>query len=447
MTTADPAVLDLTEGERRALADLAAFPLLGAITGRRSRRFPVGGHIPAGELAFTSSKPVQPLSEVERALVLSVVTGVTGWHFGISHHPGYAPALPNYPGSAAGRTFPSAAGFHTTEFFFTDDSGTYFLSSRDDAPASRGRGGDIGDGGSGDGGSGDGGIEDWLAETVGRYHKISDERIHLPREEPYLEGHNTWIANHPGSLLVIPVADLAQHFIANVAFFLQNGYGLYDDIHDREIPGATDASLRHAGDPFPLSFVEQYTLAEASAELVTAAYNGHLVLGALGLGGWTFDGIDRLSVLGASGDPAVPGLGFDVQTDDRWSLPNPTGLPGVFETLSRPHVADAGEAVARFTERKFGPGGPFHPDTDGPWRDTPRVRASAATYDERFTELLTGQIAYVDDVFGKIPGTVPTVHILNYLQAQHIDTDFYDHHFDPGAYLPTHRDHRDVWHS
>ena len=423
--------LTLTDAERTALKRASEFSLFDAIRGRRSRRFPVGGRIPAGQLAYTSRRPVQPLSDTERAIVLSAVSGVTGHNFGITHHPGYAPALPNYSGSAVGRTFPSAAGFHTTDFFFTDDSGTYFLSSRDAVPsAPRSEDPDV-----------------WLTETVSRYRKISDQRIHLPREEPFLEGHNTWIANHPGSLLVIPIADLAQHFIANLAFFLQNGYGVYDDVNDRSIPGGDDASLRHTGSPFPLSFVEQYTLAEASAELFGAAYNGHLVLGALGLGGWTFDGIDRLSILGASGDPAVPGLGFHVQEDVRWPLLNPTGLTGVFETLSRPHVADADEAVARFVERKFGPGGPFHPATSGPWRDSPGVRGSAATYDKRFVDLLTAQVRYVDDTFGKIPGTVPTVHILNYLQAQHLDTDFYDEHFVEGGYLQTHRDHQEIWHS
>jgi hypothetical protein len=426
--------LTITDRERAAIAGLLEFPLMSAIAGRRSRRFPVGGTIPAGELAFTSTKPAQPLSELERALVLATVTGVTGWNFGISHHPGYAPAMPNYAGSAAGRSFPSAAGFHTTDFFFTDDSGTYFLSSRDAAPA-----GEVGADGAVD-------VDRWLEATTARYRKLSDQRIWLPREEPYLEGHNTWIANHPGSLLVIPIADLAQHLIANLAFFLQNGYGIYDDVHHRPIPGADDGSLRHAGEPVPLSFVEQYTLAEASAELITSVYNGHLLLGAMGLGGWTFDGIDRLSILGASGNPDVPGLGFDVQTDDRWPLPNPTGLPGVFETLSRPYVRDAADAVERYTERKFGPGGPFHPDTPGPWSDNPGVRGSAAAYDERFVRLLTGEVRYIDETFGRVPGTVPTVQILNYLQAQHLDTDFYDHHFSRDAYLSTHRDHASTWH-
>jgi hypothetical protein len=426
----------ISEAERAAIEQVLAFPLVAAIQGRRSRRFPVGGHVPSGELAFRSSKPAQPLSEVERALVLAIVTGVTGWNFGITHHPGYAPLLPNYSGSAGGRTFPSAAGFHTTEFFFTDDSGTYFLSTRDAAPTPD----TIDEDGRLD-------VDLWLDTTTSRYQRLSTDRIYLPREEPYLEGHNTWIANHPGSLLVIPVADLAQHFIANLAFFLQNGYAIFDDVNGRPIPGVDSfTDLRHAGEDFPLSFVEQYTLAEASAELITSVYNGHLLLGALGLGGWTFDGIDRLSILGASGNPDVPGLGFHVEHDDRWTFPNPTGLPGVFETLSRPHVRDAADAVEKFAQRKFGPGGPFAPTTGGPWRDNAGVRSSAAPYDGRFLEQLTLLVAYVDDTFGKIPGTIPSVHILNYLQAQHLDTEFYDHHFTPGAYLSTHRDHQRIWH-
>ena len=426
--------LVITDKERATLSRLAEFPLLAGIYGRRSRRFPVGGEIPGGPLAFRSGKDVQPLSEFERALVLATVTGVTGWHFGISHHPGYAPALPNYSGSASGRTFPSAAGFHTTEFFFTDDTGTYFLPTRDAAPDVEIIDGQVD-------------LEVWLQATVDRYQRLSPDRLHIPREEPYLEGHNTWIANHPGSLLVIPVADLAQHLIANLAFFAQNGYAIYDDIHDRPIPGVDEfGELRHASEPFPLSFVEQYTLAEASAELITSVYNGHLLLGAMGLGGWTFDGIDRLTILGASGNPDVPGLGFHVQTDERWALPNPTGRPGVFETYSRPHVPDIATAIRNFADRKYGDGGPFHPATPGPWRDTPAVRGSAAGHDQRFIDLLTIEATYIDDTFGKLPGTVPTVQVLNYLQAQHIDTDFYDHHFDPGAYLSTHRDHQHQWH-
>jgi len=430
--------IELGDGDRAALRELSAFPFYSALLGRRSRRFPVGGEIPDGALAFKSREPARPLTDLQRALVLATVSGQTGWHYLITRHPGYAPRLPNYSGSAIGRTFPSAAGFHTTEFFFTDDSGTYFLPTRDAALDHRftSTSFDSGDD-----------VQDALNAILARVVRLGDERIHLPREQPYFEGHNTWIGNHPGSLLVIPVADLAQQTLLNIAFFSQNGYVLTDDVNRREIPGLERFRHRlpHWGEAQPLSFVEQYSLAEASAELMTSSYAGHLALGAIGLGGWSFDGIDRLSILGASGDPEVPGLGFRYDEDDRWPIPNPTGLEGVFESYTRPHFGSIRHAVEALAERKFGPGGPFNRDTPGPWRDSAAVRGSAAPFDDEFVDLVTAQVEYIDETFGKFPGTVPSVWIMNYLQAQHLDTEFYDTLFAPGAYLPTHARERERW--
>ena len=420
--------LAISDQERAALAQVTQFPLLAAITGRRSRRFPVGGQIPAGALAYKSLRPVQPLSEVERALLISVTGGVTGWNFGITHHPGYAPSFPNYSGSATGRTFPSAAGFHTSQLFFTDDGGTYLLPTRDERPREFNS------------------IQEWITHTADSYVRISDTRLELPREEPYMEGHNVWIGNHPGSLLAFPVADLAEHLMENLWFFTANGYPIVDDIHGCKIPGLQRfTSLAHADDPLPLSFVEQYTITEASAELAIAANNGVLALQAMGLGGWTYDGLDRLSVLGGSGDPRAPGLGFVADNDERWPFPNATGLPGYFETLSPPHVPSVAAGVERLVARKFRPGGPFHADTPGPWSDTPKVRGSALPPDG-IQEVVTVEASYIYDTFGKLPGTVPTVHVLMYLQAQHLDTDFYDNFFNDGAYLSTHADHQTHWH-
>jgi hypothetical protein len=59
--------------------------------------------------------------------------------------------------------------------------------------------------------------------------RLSDQRIHLPPREPDMEGHNTWVANRPGSLLVFPVGDLAQHALLNLCFYVQNGYCIYYD--------------------------------------------------------------------------------------------------------------------------------------------------------------------------------------------------------------------------
>jgi len=416
------------------LRELANFPLLEALYGRRSRRFALGGEIPDGPLAYTSRHDPMPLSELERMVVLSAAGGTTGWHYSITRNERYAPHAANYAGAAAGRTFPSAAGFHTAELFFTDDSGTYLFATRDAGALV------------------DPAVEDVTPELMVARHaerivKLSDERIHLPREEPYLEGHNTWCVNVPGSLLVIPVADVAQHAIAGLCFLVQNGYALYDDVNRRPIPGVEAfRGMVDVDEPYPLSFFEQYMLSEVVAELATSCYAGVLALQAMGLGGWMFDGIDRFSMLGASGVPEVPGLGFRYDTDDRWSVPNPTGRDGVFEAYCPPHYPDMTAAVEAFCERKFGAGGPFNPGTPGAWSESAAVRSSAQVHDAEFRACVALQAQYLYDTFGKFPATVPTLMILNYLQAHHLDLDFYDRHFRPGAYLRTHAEHMDTWH-
>lgn len=421
-------------GEAAALRELAEFPLVDAVFGRRSRRFALGAEIPDGPLAYRSRHAPMPLTELERMLVLSAMGGTTGWHYSITRHARYAPHVPNYAAGAAGRTFPSAAGFHTSELFFTDDSGLYFFPTRDA-----------------------GALVDPAAEEVTtelmverhrqRVRRLSPERLYLPAEEPYLEGHNTWCVNVPGSLLVIPVADIAQHLLAVLCFFVQNGYAIYDDVNDRGIPRLEEfRGLVDLEEPFPLTFSEQYALTEATAELAAACHSGTLMLQAMGLGGWMFDGIDRFTMLGASGDSDVPGLGFRYDEDERWSTPNPTGRTGVFEAYCPPHYPNMRAAVEAFAERKFGPGGPFHPDTPGAWTDSPGFRGSAQVHDEEFKACVALQAQYIFDVFGKFPGTVPTLFIMNYVQAHHLDLDFYDRFFKPGAYLRTHATHMEKWH-
>jgi len=83
----------------------------------------------------------------------------------------------------------------------------------------------------------------------------------------------------------------------------------------------------------------------------------------MGLGGWLYHGIDRKTVLGATGDPNVPGLGFRYETDDRWSIPNPTGLPGVFEAFCPPYYKNMREAIEALARRKFGEGGVYNKET------------------------------------------------------------------------------------
>lgn len=412
-----------------------SFPLVEALFGRRARRFSFGAAIPDGPLAFSSRHTPLPLTDLEQMMVLTAAAGNTGWHFMITRNARYAPHLANYSGAAGGRTFPSAAGFHTSEFFFTDDEGVYFFPMRD-APAltEREPGAPID-------------LDAIVAAQRQRIRKLDDKRLRLPAAEPYMEGHNTWCVNRPGSTLLIPVADLAQHTIAGLCFITQNGYCITDDVNREPIPGLE--RFRHLVNidaPYPLTFFEQYMLTEATVELGAGCYAGMLMLQAMGLGGWMFDGIDRHVLLGASGDPQIPGLGFRYDTDARWSIPNPTGLPGVFEGYCPPHYPDMRAAVDAFVRRKFGPAGPYHSDTPGPWKESARVRSSAQVHDDEFKECVALQAQYLYDRFGKFPATVPSIFSLMYLQAHHLDLEFYDRYFEPGAYLQTHAEHMADWH-
>lgn len=415
--------------------DALRFPLVEALFGRRARRFSMGASIPEGELAYTSDQEPFPLDDLEQMMVLAATAGNTGWHYAISHNARYAPHLPNYACAAGGRTFPSAAGFHTSQIFYTDDDGVYLLDTRD-APALAER-------------QEDGTVdpEALIEAHRARVRKLADGRLHLPAAEPYMDGHNHWCVNRPGTTLVIPVGDLAQHLLAGICYWALNGHCIYDDVHDQRIPGMESfGHLVDVENPYPLNFAEQVSLAECTVELGAACYAGMLMLQAMGLGGWLFDGMDPYTVLGASGEPDVPGLGFRYDTDERWALPNVTGLPGVFEGFCPPHYPDMRAAVEALAERKFGAGGPFHPNTPGMWRESARVRASAAPFTDEFKECVTLQAQYVYDRFGKFPGTVPSIFCDPYLQAHHLDLGFYDHHFREGAYLRTHAEHLERWH-
>ena len=162
----------ITDQEAAALNEVLQFPLTDALFGRRSRRFFRGAVIPDGPLEYTSKHKPLALSELERLLVLLAMGGVTGWSNLVTRHDRYAPHLSNYSGSASGRTYASAAGFQTSEIFFTDDSGTYIFETRDfPPPVVRDR-------------EGHNDLKALLAAHRSRIRRTSDKRIHLPQREP-----------------------------------------------------------------------------------------------------------------------------------------------------------------------------------------------------------------------------------------------------------------------
>jgi hypothetical protein len=422
------------------VADLVDFPLLGAIHGRRARRFGMGMSIESGPLAFTSKSEPAPLSPLERDLLLAAGTGVTGWNFGVPFGPDRPTSHAHYTHRFTGRTAPTAAGFGTPVIFSTDDDGAYLTNTRDETPSAIGEPhGNPDD------------IERIAALCRERTVTLSDRRLDLPAQPPHMLPPNLWMVNAPGSTLFMPVGDASEQVLGILAMAIANGNYLVDDLAGGHAAGDLAPFVRSGlldeAKRSPLSVLQQMTYEANVAELSFMAHNIVLTMQAMGLGGLFFNGVNRWSVLGAFAENGIGGLGFRFVEDERWTLPNPVGLDGHFEGLCPPYQPDMRTAARVYAERKFGPGGTYDPATPGPWKDTPSIKSGVEPYSDEFVSCLGEVAQYIYDTQGRFPGTPTTMVLTGYVQAVHLDTDYYDAHFPPGAYLDTHRDHWERWHA
>lgn len=424
--------------DRKPLDELGHFPLLQAIFGRRARRFGLGMVIPSGPLAFTSNSRPVPLSELEQALLVAAGTGVTGWNFGVPYSPGRPEEHGHFTVRYTGRTAPTAAGIGSPVLLYTDDSGIYLTNTRDVQP------------------------EEMLAYK-GHAHEaerimtvcqeyttqIADARLDIPATPPHMLEPNLWMVNTPGSTLFMPVTDLSEEMMGLLGIAVGHGYMTVDPETGKpagNLAPFVRSGLLDESKPFPLPNLEQLAYEGAVAALSFMAHNIVLTLQAMGLGGLFFAGMNRFSVMGALADDGIRGLGFRFMRDGRWPAPNPVGLDGHYEALCPPYHDNMREAVGAFVAQKFGRGGAYDPDTPGPWQDSARVKGSVTPYSEEFVACMAETMQYIHDKHGKVPGTVPTMLISGYVQAHHLDPEFYDAHYKPGAYLETHAEHMRRWH-
>lgn len=421
---------------QRALTDLLNYPLMDAIAGRRSRRFGLGMEIPSGPLAYESESDPIPLTETEQAALVAAGTGVTGWHFGVPFGPDRPDSHAHYSVRFTGRSIPTAGGFGTPALFFTDDEGTYLTNTRDVEP---------------DGTRVFNGHREEAENLIEvcRKHtaQLSNERLDVPTEPPHMLPPNLWMANAPGSTLFMPMGDASEQTLALMAIAIGNGTVIVDD-----------EAGRPAGDPkphiasgmldedrkMPLSILLQSAYEANCLELAFMGHNMVLTMQAMGLGGLYFTGMNRWSVLGAFAEGGIEGLGFRFVDNPDSPMPDPVGIDGVYEGLCPPYFDDMYAAVEEFVDRKFGDTGPYT-EGDGALEDED-VMTDVEPYSDEFVSYLGSVAQYIYDRRGRFPGTFTTMVLAGYVQAVHLDTDYYDEHYSDGAYLETHANHWDVWH-
>lgn len=419
----------------KMLAEINDFPLFKALFGRRSRRFGWGMEIPHGPLEYKSDLPPVPIDDFERSVILAAGLGASGWHHGIPHSSGQD-GLCNYGVRYTGRTIPSAAGIGNSDLFYTQDDGTYYVSTRDAINEGNWKNKTLS-------------TAESLIHTVSNHtQKLSDHRIDPPREAPHYSTHNFWNGNTKGSTLFIPVGNVSEQLIAMLFIAAGSGYTVYDDAHGRPagaLQKFAQSGLLDLSKKYPLSYLEQYILTTCAVEMGVMGHNMSLSLQPLGLGGWFYSGINPFTVMGASAKKGIPGLGFSFEKKDGWGVPNPLGIEGLYQAYSPPFYKNMRAAVEAFLEIKFGKDGCYDPDTSGPFKNNQKVKQEVTMPSEELIDAVVETAEYIYDTYGKFPGTVPSIFIRYYTQAHRLETGFYDKYFREGSYLGTHKRNVSRW--
>ncbi|HLJ24227.1 MAG TPA: hypothetical protein VKT71_08985 [Candidatus Acidoferrales bacterium] len=431
-----------------------SYPLLDALTYRRSRRFAAGMKLNGGPLAYESARPPQPLTTEEEAALAFAACGVTGYALGeLPYETGSVPDAGggNIMKQFVARTAPSADALHAVTVFMINDEGAWMLRRPQDFPgrevaalvqAARERG---------------------LSELFERSRvRIAGRRLDVPRELPFVPPFNKWSANVPGSTYFIPVNELTALYI-NILLSAFNGDFNYFVVDDRNgfRPAGIGKFARSKGGPLhddpaegrfmTVTFLESWLFELAAVEQGAMVQNLGLMNQALGLGGfphfaahpfgWTQalgfrmqqPRLSRVTAAGTLMKAALKLFGKDIL------VPTAVGLEQEGQVLIRPYCppyfASMKEAVLAFVDAKYaGAKGSFRDGGETTaWLDAPRVQAGIPEYSSAAIEATIAYCEYVYGRYGRFPAACGPFRTVLAYQAHRLDPDFYARYYRPDA--------------
>jgi len=409
------------------------YPLFEALFGRRSRRFGRGFAMDEGPFQYVSPHPPLPLSELEEALVVAAGIGCSGialWEL----------SRPSPNRGSTGRTFASTSGGRRTALFFTNDTGVYVI---DPAGPSASKVREVE-------------TADHRERVLALYREhrklLKPGRLDIPRRMPPLSGHDWWDSNGPGSTLFMPVCDVSYSLISLTAQFVDpqlerfarggRGTHIVDDRHGFRSAGCeawVKSGFLDSDAVLTLSQLERQACYFMFSEPAAICQNMFLATEAIGLGGWKHCGFLSREILAA--------LGFTMVVPDSTPvLANPVGRDGVFQAYCPPYFASmdaAVDAVLRPLSRSASADGPT---VSAHLMSDEEHRRSTVTVSEEGIACTKAVCNYIYQTYGRFPGSLDAMHLMWFFQAHHIDTDFYDRFFRPGAYGQTHAAHLATWH-
>ena len=402
-----------------------------AVFQRRSRRFGLGMEIERGPLQFKSKHKPVPLTELEEAIM--VWTGLGIKNINLSDFPPHVGL--DLEMQFTSKTIPALGDVHRTELFYTNDEGHDKLAEEFQGLEALTRTQRI-----------DRILELFRESKI----KLEDSRADLPKQPPGIAAHNLWNVNKPGTTLFMPVTDLSACIINLYFFYMRpdHRFNFVDELHGLRHPGTSEwvkNGFIDEGKRMPLIEAELRFANGYIAEQAFMGQNMALTLQTLGLGGWLFSGFASMFMLG--GTPFNRGLGFRFITPEikgNTGNPNPVavGRDDLFHAFCPPYYKDMGEAVEAFNDLKW-TNWKSHPM---PYKNPEAVTENIERPSKDEIQVVKDICNYVYDTYGRFPAFSDPMFLRFMVQAHHLDLDFYDHYYPPGAYTEAHKNHFKLWH-
>ncbi|MCS5695061.1 hypothetical protein [Desulfofundulus thermocisternus] len=420
----------MNEGLKTAFS----YPLVRAILSRRSRRFGLGMEIDQGPLAYKSEKVPVPLSEEEEAFLVWMGTGIKSKNISdIPPHLGLDLEV-----QFTSRANPSLGDLHRTEIFYTNDEGTFMVKLHDILPEDFA------------------GLEareprecwEAILELFRRARvRLEDGRAQIPDKPPGMASHNLWNVNKPGTTVFFPITDLTAGVLDLLFFYVRpsHRYNFVDEWHNNR-PAGTERWIKEGyireEMRMPLIDSEIRFANGYIGEQAMICQNFFLAAQAMGLGGFLFSGFSGVFLLG--GTPFYRGLGFRFVMSEKHIQPLPVGRDGVFEAFCPPYYRSMDEAVDAFVEMKWSR---WKDPKYLPYRQPEKIQAAVPPPSEREIQIVKDIANYIYNTYGRFPAVMDPMYARFAFQAHHLDCDFYDRHYPPGAYTDLHARHMELWHA
>ena len=410
----------------------ATFTLLDLLQQRKTRRFGRGMTLPGGPLQYTSHHDPVPLSREEERYLIYAAIGRSGRNLGDMQFVGrqgvsvgQGNALMNFNS----RTVPSPCSAQTTQLFYTNDDGVFFVA---DAA---------------------GPDHPWDLNVI----QLQSSRLDIPREAPFMLPFNQWYTNRPGTTLFMPVTNIASLYLnlLLMMFSEETGYFIVDTDNGNAACGL-EAFRKSAGGHLhdDIKARRMFSLRELDAAICETAIQEqgiiceHLSLmqQALGLGGGIQSVGSGRHLLGM--EPHIyPGLGFHFVVPPGKPLrANPVGIPGVWEGPTPPFVPSMKDAVTKLVESKFGSDGTFRKPQEQPYAQR-NTAQQVPQHSERAIEATIAFTEYVLATYGRFPAHADACKSIVACQTHHLDEDFYATFYPDSALPDAHREHMHTWHS